>query len=324
MSAAHTDHSFPSSSVSSGSRSTKREGGFSMPADPLAPSAFRELTITTRDGETLAGRHYAPTQQAVGAVLIVPAMAVPQAFYQAFATFLAENGHHVLSFDFRGIGASKKPGRSLRGVDTDLVRWAEQDAAAALTELRLRAGQLPITWVGHSFGGQVLPLTPNHHLISQVITVSTGSGYWRENAAPLRKKVAFFWYGFVPVLTPLYGYFPGKRLGMVGDLPRGVIRQWRQWCLHRDYLVGVFGDSMRQRYAEFSTPMTSFSFTDDEMMSERNILSIHDFYVGSKPVMRRFSPSDLGVDKVGHFGFFRSAMREPLWERHVLAELAGR
>lgn len=32
------------------------------------------------------------------------------------------------------------------------------------------------------------------------------------------------------LLTPMFGYFPGKRLGMVGDLPPGVIRQWTRWC----------------------------------------------------------------------------------------------
>ena len=42
----------------------------------------------------------------------------------------------------------------------------------------------------------------------------------------------------------------------VGDLPRGVIQQWRQWCLHPDYLVGVLGQDVRDRYASFGVPMT--------------------------------------------------------------------
>lgn len=60
------------------------------------------------------------------------------------------------------------------------------------------------------------------------------------------------------------------------------------------------------------------------MMAERNLSFLHGFYVDAEPVMRRFSPSELEVDKVGHFGFFKSAMREPLWERHALSEHAHR
>jgi len=50
-------------------------------------------------------------------------------------------------------------------------------------------------------------------------------------------QVRLFWFVFVPILTPLLGYFPGKRLRMVGDLPAGVAWQWRRWCTHRDYLL---------------------------------------------------------------------------------------
>ena len=52
---------------------------------------------------------------------------------------------------------------------------------------------------------------------------------------PLRVRI--LWFGMVPVLTALFGYFPGKPLRMVGDLPRGVALQWRKWCLHPEYLL---------------------------------------------------------------------------------------
>jgi len=292
--------------------------------DPLAPSPFREIKVPTRDGLALAGRAYEPLGPIVGGVLVAPAMAVPQRFYEAFASHLAAQGFLTLTFDYRGMGDSRPRETSLRQVETNLLIWAEQDLAAALEELSRRVGERPITWVGHSLGGQVLPLVPNHHLIDKVITIATGSGYWRQNARPLRRKVPLFWFGFVPVLTPLFGYFPGARLGMVGDLPRGVIRQWRQWCLHPDYLVGVLGDEVRRRFADFAVPMTSISATDDEMMSAENIASIHGFYVAAQPKMVRLSPEDLGVKRIGHFGFFKAKMREVLWERHVLPELATR
>ena len=290
--------------------------------DPLAPSPFREIHMTTRDGLSLAGRVYEPLGPLVGGVLIAPAMAVPQRFYEAFASHLASQGFLTLTFDYRGMGDSRPRKTSLRRVETNILIWAGHDLATALDELKRRVGARPITWVGHSLGGQVLPLVPNHHLIDKVITVATGSGYWRQNARPLRRKVPLFWFGFVPVLTPLFGYFPGARLGMVGDLPRGVIQQWRQWCLHPDYLVGVLGQDVRDRYASFGVPMTSLSATDDEMMSAENIASMHSFYVEAQPKMVRLSPEDLGAKRIGHFGFFKPSMREVLWDRYLLPELA--
>lgn len=38
-------------------------------------------------------------------------------------------------------------------------------------------------------------------------------------------------------------------------------------------------------------------------------------------VMKRLAPADAGVARIGHFGFFRPAFREALWERHLLPEL---
>jgi len=237
-----------------------------FPPAPQAPLAVpEEATIEAADGCPLAVRHYRPTiARANGAVLIVPAMGVPQRFYQAFATWLAATGRHVLTFDFRGSGLSRKA--PLRHERADILTWAELDTAAALAALIRRAPGLPITWVGHSLGGQIVPLVPGHGAVAKVITVATGSGYWRENAPPLKKKVWLLWFGLVPVLTPLFGYFPGRRLGMVGDLPRGVIQQWRRWCLNPDHLVGV-EPGLRERYADFTIPVTSISFTDDELMS---------------------------------------------------------
>lgn len=277
--------------------------------------------ICTADGTPIAARFYAPATAALGAVLIVPAMGVPQSFYATFAAWLADEGFHVATFDYRGIGGSRRG--SLRQVDADLVTWAAQDTTAALRALEARAPGLPITWIGHSLGGQLLPFVPDRGAVTKIITVAVGSGYWRENAAPLKRKVWIFWWGAVPVLTPLFGYFPGKRLGMVGDLPRGVVQQWRRWCLHPEYALAE-GEATRALFASVTTPITAFSFTDDEMMSEANTTSLHGFFTGAPRTMRRLSPDEVGVPRIGHFGFFREAMRGPLWQGRVRRELAVR
>ena len=282
--------------------------------------AGNDLTLTTDDGVALAARVFEPSGRARGAVLIVSAMGVPQSFYAPLATWLARDGFLAMTFDYRGSGLSRRGSR--RAVDADIVTWAERDAAAALDAIAERAAGLPITWIGHSLGGQILPFVPGFERVAKVITIATGSGYWKQNAPALKRKVWLFWYAFVPVLTPLFGYFPGRRLGMVGDLPRGVVRQWRKWCFDKDYAAGAEGPAVRARFAAITTPITSLSFSDDEMMSRASIDSIHGHYTGAPRTMRRIEPSALGLARVGHFGFFRREMEQPQWQAELLPELA--
>jgi predicted alpha/beta hydrolase len=136
-------------------------------------------------------------------------------------------------------------------------------------------------------------------------TVASGTGYWRDYAPGLRRLAPLLWYGIVPLALPLCGYFPGRRLGMIGDLPAGVMRQWRAWCLDPDYLFGVEDAGWRGAYARLTQPILALSFTDDEYMSARNVESLHAFYAAAARTARRVAPDEAGAPRIGHFGFFR-------------------
>lgn len=301
---------------------------------------MENTSFTTKDGYRLMGVIYRPVESAnipvsssaehlpvhqKGAVLVVCAMGVPQSFYRAFCQWLAERGYVAMTFDFRGMGLSRP--QNLRRVDADVMTWAELDAAAALEHLAALVPEVPVTWLGHSLGGQIYPFTLDQvdaavaARVKKFSYIAAGSGYWRENAAPTKRMSWLFWFVLGPVLTPLFGYWPGARLGIVGDLPKGVFYQWKKWCMHRDYAVGVLPSKYRALAAKVNVPITVISFTDDEMMSEKNIKSLQATYPPHALKSLRFSPADLGVQRVGHFGAFRKEMRAPIWERVVLAEL---
>jgi len=275
------------------------------------------LSFKAADGFELHGHCYGDAETARAGLLIAPAMGVEQRYYAEFAQWMASQGYLVLSFDYRGMGASRPAAlkHSLRGLDADIHTWAELDAAAALDELSRRLGgaERPIHWLGHSLGGQILGMLPNRARVSRAITVGCGSGYWRENSMALRRYVWWLWYVVVQLALPLCGYFPGRRLRKVGDLPRGVMAQWRRWCLDRDYMMGEGGAGLRAQYAAMKLPMLSLSFTDDEFMSRRNTESLHSFYAGARPELRRIAPRDIGARRIGHFGFFRKHFQATLW-----------
>jgi predicted alpha/beta hydrolase len=280
------------------------------------------VLVPTAGGHQLAARFFAPGSgggAARGAVLIVPAMGVAQSYYAAFAAWLAEQGFVAATFDYQGIGESRRG--SLRGVRADIVSWASCDCAAMIDAVAARAPGQPFYWIGHSLGGQILPFVPNRERLAKVITIAAGSGYWRDHAPRLRRRVWWLWYVVVPLAVRLMGYFPGRRLGAVGDLPRAAMEQWRRWCLDRDYAAGAEGPAARAAYSAVRTPIVSLSFTDDEFMSARNIEALYDLYSGAPKVMTRIDPRDAGERRIGHFGFFRPQYQRSLWRPYLLPAL---
>ena len=282
-------------------------------------NAVIDRRVSLPDGSSIAARFFEPRAHIRASVLIVPAMGVTQSFYEPLARWLTEQGLLAASFDYRGMGRSRDG--PLAKTRVDILDWARGDCAGMLDALREAAPDVPLVWIGHSLGGQIVPFVPNQRLIDKIVTIATGSGYWRENSPKLRRTVWWLWYVAAPLSVRLFGYFPGRRLRKVGDLPRGVLEQWRRWCLHPEYAVGVEGDAARRAFAAVSVPITSFSFTDDEYMSARNTESMHGFYTGAPRNMKRFAPSDIGVQRIGHFGFFRSENEAALWRAYLLPEL---
>ncbi|WP_286743136.1 alpha/beta fold hydrolase, partial [Aquabacterium sp. UBA2148] len=201
------------------------------------------FVLRAGDGHGLAARAYVPAGEVRRAVLIGAAMGVPQRFYQAFATWLAEQGVAVLTFDWRGTGDSAP--RSLRGFKASITDWAMQDLPAAADALCARWPDAPRTFLGHSLGGQLFGWLAQPERFERVLTVASGNGYWRMNAPAVRRKAPLLWWVLAPVGIALAGYFPGKRLGAVGDLPAAAMWQWRRWCLHPDY-VGSEGPALRE------------------------------------------------------------------------------
>jgi predicted alpha/beta hydrolase len=278
---------------------------------------MQSISIAATDGYKLAAMRFEPQGKAKAVIVLPSAMGVKQDFYAPFAEYLAEQGFAVVTFDYRGMGASVPPDfkRSLRGFKADLFDWAERDYNAALGAAKDWQPDVPLLIIGHSLGGQLPGLLPDNHLIDGILTVACGSGYWRDNAPQAKRMVWLMWYFAVPVYTRLFGYFPGKKVRKVGDLPKGVIYQWSRWCRSPHYVVDDAGRPLRGGYEKLRVPMLSLSFTDDELMSRRSIDSLHDLYANAQMERRYIQPRDVSAKRIGHFGFFRPQFRQTLWQQ---------
>ena len=279
-----------------------------------------QFTLTITPGESILVSQYLPADKPRAQVIIAPAMGVSQRYYQALALWLSARGYAVTTFDYRAMGASQN--KALRRYTLNILDWAEGDCSQVLAHCRGQFADIPCYWLGHSLGGQIFPLVNGIEQVTKVITIAAGTGYWRRNAPALRKKVPLLWYLMVPLLTPLFGYFPGKKLGMVGDLPKGVIWQWRRWCLHPEYCVGVEGQAVKDKFNQLNLPTQALAFSDDEMLSVRNSEDLLGMLGSRHKQLKVVSPADYALKRIGHFGFFHTQHAERLWPELLLTELA--
>lgn len=285
------------------------------PREHITP---QEHSVTTESGRKVQAKLFeAPHAKSV--VIIAGAMGVSQRAYEKFARFLTQQGHSAITFDYFGTGLSLQT--PIKECDADVRSWGEQDCEAIIEFAQQKYPEVPLQWIGHSVGGQLLGIIRNTNKLSNAITVAAGTGYWRYNAPKTRRVVWLMWYLVAPLSIALCGYFPGKKLKIVGDLPANVMWQWRRWCLNKDYASGVEGPEIRQRYADIKIPITSISFSDDDMLSPKNINALHQFFDQKYVSMVRIDPKEIGEKSIGHLGWSRDKYKISLWQREILPRL---
>jgi len=270
-----------------------------------------DTPLRSGDGTPLAARLFLPEGNPRAAVLIGAAMGVPQSYYAELARWLAGQGLAVQTFDFRGIGASRPEAhrRSLRGYRAGIQDWV-QDMDAALRHLQAQVPGVPLLVVGHSLGGQLPGLLPSRERIQGLVGVAAASGCCGHQPEPQRSRARWFWRWGVPLATTLYGYFPGAKLRLIGDLPLGVMQDWKRWCNQSGYLLDDPGQ--REHFMGFGAPFISLHLSDDEMLSENSIQALYRGYAGARErELITLRPQPGG--RIGHLGFFRTQQATTLW-----------
>jgi len=280
---------------------------------------MQTFTLDPPGGAPLALCVHQPAGPARASVVIGPAIGVPQQFYQDFAAWLARQGWCVTTFDYRGHGASLH-GRA-RNARANLFDWARDYEAVAAYARAQQPGK-PLYLLGHSLGAQLPGLFARPGQVDGLLAVAAGSGYLRHIAPRARRMAPLLWYALLPLSTLACGYFPGRRLRTIGDLPAGVAWQWRRWCLNPRYSAGAEGERVARSYAQARYPIEALSLGDDEMMTLAGTEALLALYAGAPRRIERIAPQDAGGRRIGHMGFFRPQFEASLWPR-AAAVLAG-
>jgi len=278
-----------------------------------------DITFPTADRYLLGATLFLPRRAKRHAVLINSATAVPRKIYRGFAGYLAGRGCAVLTYDYRGIGDSRQKSpvgynqpKSLVGFKASMSDWAALDVTAAVAWMRERYKNLPLNYIGHSFGGQALGLVANNSEVSRALLIAAQAGYWKLMASPERYRV-YAMLNFVGTpLTRLLGYAPGWT-GLGEDLPKGVFEEWVSWVMSKRYLFDDPRLSGLKNFSQFNGAMRALCVSDDPWATRPAVELLCSGLVSAKPEILTITPADVGVTRIGHFGFFRPEHRDTLW-----------
>ena len=277
-----------------------------------------DITFPATDGYSLGATLFLPRGAKRYAVLINSATAVPRKIYRGFAGYLARRGCAVLTYDYRGTGDSRQKSlvgfnqsKSLAGFKASMADWAALDVTAAVAWMRERYKTLPLTYVGHSFGGQALGLLANNTEVSRALLIAAQAGYWRLMTSPERYRVFAMLNAGIP-LTRFMGYAPGwAGIGM--DLPKDVFLQWADWVLRPRSLFDDPKLTALPNFAKFQGAMRALCLADDPWATRPTVELLCSGFTAIKPDVLTITPADAGAASIGHLGFFRTEHRDTLW-----------
>lgn len=276
----------------------------------------RPLTLHARDGAPLRGFVWAHGEPAPErpVVIVNAATSVRCRYYTRFADHLFAHGADVILYDYRGIGESRPA--SLRGFDASWADWGGLDFEAVLQHASAAFPGRPIDVVGHSFGGCAAGLAPSAPVIRRLVTVGAQYAYWRDYAPGERWRMVAKWHVAMPALAAVLGYVPAKRLGWMEDTPRGVARDWAASTPrleHRPSGRRTWQSGPPPSFAAMKADVLAISLTDDPFGTIPATERLLGYFGGSRRTHLRIAPADIGVDTIGHFGFFHSRFEATLW-----------
>lgn len=289
--------------------------------DPAPSAASERIEITCADGVRLHG-HFLPANGGTPGlpVLLSPATGVRQHFYLRFATWLAAQGHDVLVFDYRGVGLSLHG--PLKDCRATLAEWGQQDQVAALEWLAQRTGSEQVLLLGHSAGGQMIGLLPNHRRVARVVGVSASTGWFRGMRLGFRLKARLGLRCLVPLGAWVKGYAPTSAVGLGENLPAGVARQWGQWCAAGGYATNAIRHQPeRDFHADVRTPITVLHATDDDIATPTTVADLLRTFPAASKQTVAIHPAAHGLKQIGHIDWFR-ASHQALWPT-IAAALRG-
>src|SRR5206468_827829 len=166
---------------------------------------------------------------------------------------------------------------------------------------------LPLLWVGHSAGGQLMGLLPDAP-VRAALFVASQSGYWKNWRGLGRAAMFSLWNGVIPLSCGAMGYLPFKLLGQGEDVPRGVAMEWASWGRDPRYIFSYAEPRGGLGFSRYPGPLRSIAVADDAYAPRAAVESLLGMYSAAERELRVVQPNGASI---GHFGFFKQRAHWP-------------
>lgn len=274
----------------------------------------KKVTLNCVDGYPLAADLFM-ANPARAALVIAPALGVPQRFYAPYAAYLAEHGFSTLTFDYRGSGDSADgpvPGR-----DITMADWGHLDIDAALAHAEQELEPQKLFLIGHSAGAQLVGLAKNSEALDGLILVVGSAPHLRHYPPRSWPMLFLTWYLLTPLLSWGRNDYPTRYTGLGSTrVAAGVVRQWGRWARTRNYMFDSAHAIDTERYARLSLPILSYCFADDSFAPPAAMNALLAHFQRARIDSRIVPAPETG--HYGHFGFFRKGQaQDNLWPESV-------
>ncbi|NMM50835.1 alpha/beta hydrolase family protein [Marinigracilibium pacificum] len=239
--------------------------------------------------------------------------ATKKEFYLSFLTFLAENDFLCCLWNYRGSNESD----NLKNSNFRFLDYGTKDMPAIKKYLDNRYPELPFLLIGHSAGGQQIGFINDLQNVKGNINIAVSSGYFPNIPFNYRIKAYFFFYIFSPISASLNSYVKAKPYGMMENLPRKVVFEWRDWLEKEEYFFNekFYGKTVpKGHFKNFDFPIHIYYSSDDTISNSRNTNAFWKNVNSQKGItITELVPKNYGLKKIDHFGYFKKQMKETLW-----------
>ena len=264
--------------------------------------------IRTKDGRTISATCYLPETSNGKNIIVAPGAGLIQRDYESFSVFFQQLGYTVTTFDYRGVGESAPI--HLKGFKAGLQQWAVHDADAVIRFVRSSFQNQELIYIGHGIGGELIGLAQASQYINRLVLVSSALSCkklwsWRGRLRITAMKA------LVRLTNKWFGYFPGKRLGFLRDLPQGVVHEWADWCDNPNGLFDVFPEN---NYRKLQVPLLAVSFSNDWMTPENGVKGLLSYFSSACITWYHIDPNDYGWKMRKQYCFFSLSLKTTTWE----------
>lgn len=273
-------------------------------------SKAEAFTIKTDDHFRISATLFSKESRSPHLIIVCPATGAPQYYYKNFAEYASGYADFdVITFDYRGIG------KSLHGSVIDcsacMSDWGEKDLKAVIKWADQKYDGIFL--IGHSVAGQIFPKAANNSRVKAAYFVGSQSAYHGHWKGIWWLYVMSFWYVVIPMVTSLFDYLPGWTMGGKIPIPKKVALEWRTWGTHRQGVL-LNQAEMISRFSSVKIPVHFVTINDDKLLAPAAATQkLMNSYKNASTSYQFIRPRDLGLKKIGHFGFFKKSFQKQLW-----------